>query len=190
MLKKNGKKTKILISLLATQFVALPIAMVACNNTNKKTETTTNNFDKSDVNREGSLIGDELREKVNDVIKNSSFTFTDLAKEEYNALNSPIKKDQYIKSLWEKITKWFASSKDHLDRFAFLPETLRNPEFRKYLNVNIPNLEYFVGNHEVHCYFDYDETQRNIYYHYKIKCLDGRQNEGQGDVFLNLGQDN
>ncbi|MBN0970418.1 hypothetical protein [Mycoplasma phocoeninasale] len=197
MFKKISKKNKIIMALLSSQFIALPIIMVACNNkgadkkTNHPTDTIDvrgNNFHASDVNREGSLIGEELTKRVNEVIENSTFKLTDLAKKEYSALGSQIEKDNYIKKLWENITKWFSDAKDQLNRYGFIPDTLKNPEFQKYMEVYIPNLEYFVGNHEVHCYFDYDESQRNIYYHYKIKCLDGRQNEGQGDVFLDLGQ--
>ncbi|BAP39424.1 hypothetical protein [Metamycoplasma canadense] len=145
--------------------------------------------DKS-IDRDGSLIGEQLRLVVDHTIKNSSFDLSEEEKKEYNKLEDETKKDEYKRRLWKKIGKLF---KKHLNkttqRYNFSPSDLKNEEFKKYFNIYIPNLVYFAGNHEVHCYFGWDSQQRNIYYYFKIKCLDGRQTEGNATIFLNLSNE-
>ncbi|WP_129694752.1 hypothetical protein V2E25_02980 [Mycoplasmopsis arginini] len=185
-INKKRRINKFLFSLmpLAAGTILLSASCQQQKSTNEKTKV--DQFIDPSVNRDNSLIGEELARRVSEVLQNVSFTFTDFAKNEYNQKSNDIEKDNYIRDLWEKMTEWFSEHEGIDNRYNFLPEDLKNEEFNKYLNVYIPNLEYFAGNHEVHCYFAYDSETRNIYYYFKIKCLDGKQTEGSGTVYLAL----
>ncbi|TPR54115.1 hypothetical protein [Metamycoplasma neophronis] len=182
--------------------IALPFLAISCNaknnnnsnktefNINTKDEINTNNKFKEDVNRDNGLIGTELRAAVDNAIKNSTFTMTDFANNDYNSL-STIEKDEYVKTMWKNIQKWFKDTLDYAGRPTFYAETLDNPEFSKYFKIFIPDLSYFRNNHEFHCYFGYDPQKRDLFYYFKIKCLDGKQTEGHQTVYLQLpGLDN
>ncbi|MGX9394844.1 hypothetical protein ACWXVP_00380 [Mycoplasma sp. 1781] len=186
------KKTILKLFLSATPVITGAILLTSCSQTTNKQEKDSgvqqsNSIDAS-INRDGSLIGEELRAKVNDTIANANFTMTDKARDEYSSLTDDIARDEYINGLWEKIIKWFSKNQnsDDKDRFFFTPEDLRNADFNEYIKVYIPNLEYFAGNHNVKCYFGYNSEKRNIFYFFKIKCLDGKQTEGHGFVDLTL----
>ncbi|WP_427867526.1 hypothetical protein [Mycoplasmopsis arginini] len=185
-INKKRRINKFLFSLmpLAAGSILLSASCQQQKSTNE--ETKADEFIDPSVNRDNSLIGEELARRVSEVLQNVSFTFTDFAKNEYNQKANDIEKDNYIRDLWEKMTEWFSEHEEIDNRYNFFPEDLKNEEFNKYLNVYIPNLEYFAGNHEVHCYFAYDSETRNIYYYFKIKCLDGKQTEGSGTVYLAL----
>ncbi|WP_429980920.1 hypothetical protein, partial [Mycoplasmopsis bovis] len=71
-------------------------------------ETKVDQFIDPSVNRDNSLIGEELARRVSEVLQNVSFTFTDFAKNEYNQKSNDIEKDNYIRDLWEKMTEWFS----------------------------------------------------------------------------------
>ncbi|MDC8920303.1 hypothetical protein [Metamycoplasma hyosynoviae] len=186
-LKRPSLKKIALFSLPLIAISTSFLFSVSCKNPNA--DLFSDEKPGEDVNRDEGLIGEELAQKVREVIENAAFKMTDFAKKEYQILKSSTQKDKYIQDLWEKIKVWFKDSKDSLGRYVFYAESLSHPDFSKYLDVYIPNLRYFAGNHIVYCYFDWNAEKRNIYYYFKIRCLDGKQTEGSGKVFLDLGKD-
>ncbi|MBU4692306.1 hypothetical protein KQ875_01685 [Mycoplasma zalophi] len=181
------KKKFLLCAVVLSSIASVSLVTISCNNEKKTSEPVVNKniINNDDVNRDEGLIGEELVQRVAEVKTNSTLTMSKEARQEYESL-SVIQKDKYIHNLWQKIREWFADYKiKGQEHYSFTPLTLQNSEFQKKLNVYIPNLEYFVGNHNVFCYFAFSEEKRDIYFYYKIKCLDGRQTEGSGEIFLN-----
>ncbi|WP_330463363.1 hypothetical protein [Metamycoplasma gateae] len=189
-MKLKNKKNLFISSLLFVSSSTLGIALISSSCQSKENEIETLEKKQSErdisVDRDNALIGERLVQKVEEVIKNAKLSFNEVGLREFLEQEDDISKDRYISDLWEKITVWLSEHKGLNDRYHFFPEDLKNEELVKYLNIYIPNLEYFAGNHEVHCYFGYDSETRNIYYYFKIKCLDGKQTEGDGTVYLTL----
>ncbi|WP_369085985.1 hypothetical protein AB5V95_00690 [Metamycoplasma spumans] len=181
-------KKNILVALSSIS-ITMPIIAISCsvkekqdsdkNIVSENSLPTINSIDRG-------LIGEELKARVAEVIQESTFSLTDKAKKEYESL-SKIERDEYILKLWEKIQNdWFNDNRDHLERPAFDAYTVNKDGFSEYLNIHIPNLFYFENNHEFHCYFGYNAETRNLFYYFKIKCLDGKQTEGDKFVYLDL----